>query len=58
MNPGECEMWGNPLAEMMYEAVRYFSGATSATPAFTTNRTRDDGVTLPAGGTGLPRFTT
>ncbi|MGB4911488.1 MAG: PilC/PilY family type IV pilus protein [Candidatus Dechloromonas phosphoritropha] len=58
MNPGECEMWGNPLAEMMYEAVRYFSGATSATPAFTTSRTRDDGVTLPAGGTGLPRFTT
>ena len=58
MNPGECEMWGNPLAEMMYEAVRYFSGATSATAAFTTSSTRDDGVALPGGGTGLPRFTT
>ncbi len=58
MNPGECEMWGNPLAEMIYESVRYFSGATSATAAFTTSSTRDDGVTLPGGGTGLPRFTT
>lgn len=58
MTDGECEMWGNPLAEMMYEAVRYFSGATSATSAFTTSHTRDDGVTLPGGGTGLPRITT
>ena len=58
MNPGECEMWGNPLAEMMYEAVRYYSGAASATAAFTTSSTRDDGLTLPGGGTGLPRFTT
>lgn len=58
MNDGECEMWGNPLAEMMYEAVRYFSGSTTATTSFTTSSTRDDGVTLPGGGTGLPRSTT
>lgn len=58
MNNGECEMWGNPLAEMMYEAVRYFSGATTATAAFTTSQTRDDGVTLPGGTSGLPRITT
>lgn len=58
MNDGECEMWGNPLAEMMYEAVRYFSGSTTATTGFTTSSTRDNGVTLPGGATGLPRFTT
>lgn len=58
MNDGECEMWGNPLAEMMYEAVRYFSGATAATASFTTSSTRDDAVTLPGGTTGLPKVTT
>lgn len=57
MNDGECEMWGNPLAEMIYEAVRYFSGASSPTPAFVTSHTRDDSVTLPSGTTGLPRVT-
>lgn len=31
---GECEMWGNPVAEMMYEAVRYFSGKSGPTTAF------------------------
>lgn len=24
---GECNMWGNPVAEMMYESLRYFAGA-------------------------------
>jgi type IV pilus assembly protein PilY1 len=28
-------MWGNPMAEMMYETARYFSGAGSATTQFT-----------------------
>lgn len=27
----KCHMWGNPVAEMMYEGLRYFSGASSAT---------------------------
>ncbi len=31
---GNCRMWGNPVAEMMYEAMRYFAGAESATPEF------------------------
>lgn len=26
--------WGNPIAEMMYEAVRYFAGQGEPTPAF------------------------
>lgn len=31
---GECEMWGNPIAEMMYEAVRYFAGKQAPTAAY------------------------
>ncbi|MCE7031780.1 pilus assembly protein PilC [Lysobacter sp. GX 14042] len=37
-NPGngsyECNAWGNPIAEMYAEALRYIAGETSATPAF------------------------
>lgn len=51
MTGGECEMWGNPLAEMMYEGLRYFSGQTSPTSTFTTSSTKDDGL-------GLPKVTT
>jgi type IV pilus assembly protein PilY1 len=32
---GECPMWGNPLGEMMYETLKYFSGG-SASSAYTT----------------------
>lgn len=28
---GICAMWGNPVAEMMYESMRYFAGKTGAT---------------------------
>ena len=31
---GECPMWGNPIAEMMYEGIRYFAGKKSATPEY------------------------
>jgi len=34
MKEGECRMWGNPVAEMMYEATRYFAGFDKPTPAF------------------------
>jgi type IV pilus assembly protein PilY1 len=34
INEGECQMWGNPIAEMMYESLRYFSGAGSPTSDF------------------------
>lgn len=26
MTEGSCKMWGNPVAEMMYETLRYFAG--------------------------------
>ncbi|MCW5588720.1 MAG: hypothetical protein KIT27_03560 [Legionellales bacterium] len=28
---GECRAWGNPIAEMMYESLRYFAGKGSPT---------------------------
>lgn len=33
---GKCADWGNPIAEMMYETLRYFGGKESPTPAFDT----------------------
>lgn len=33
INNGECRMWGNPIGEMLYESMRYFSGADK-TPRF------------------------
>lgn len=33
----QCYDWGNPLAEMMYEGMRYFAGQTDATSDFTTD---------------------
>ena len=47
---GTCGMWGNPLGEMMYETLRYFSGEAAGTPAFTTgvgsDRVIDNGKTV------------
>jgi type IV pilus assembly protein PilY1 len=31
---GECTMWGNPVAEMMYESLRYFAGKGVPTAEF------------------------
>lgn len=36
---GECIDWGNPLGEMYYETLRYFSGQTTPTTAFNANDT-------------------
>jgi type IV pilus assembly protein PilY1 len=33
-NDGTCTNWGNPIGEIYYEALRYFSGKTGATSAF------------------------
>ena len=50
INEGECRMWGNPVAEMMYEAVRYFAGRAAPTAAFDIAATGNDDAAL-----GLPR---
>ncbi|MDB6050987.1 MAG: Neisseria PilC protein [Pseudomonas sp.] len=34
MSNGLCLNWGNPLAEMMFETMRYFSGSTSPTSTY------------------------
>lgn len=34
INNGECTSWGNPIAEMLYESIRYFAGAKAATSDF------------------------
>lgn len=34
MNDGECNAWGNPIGEMAYEGLRYFSGKTTPTADF------------------------
>jgi len=31
---GSCQSWGNPLAEMMFETLRYFSGETNPTASY------------------------
>jgi type IV pilus assembly protein PilY1 len=49
---GECQMWGNPVAEMMYEALRYFAGKGAPTGAFATAFGDGEESDLP--GNGLP----
>ncbi len=53
LNNGECRMWGNPVAEMLYESLRYFAGAEAATPRFATGgstqgQSEDTALALPA----------
>lgn len=52
INEGECQMWGNPIGEMMYESLRYFAGRGSATGAFST--TFGQGEESQLAGGGLP----
>jgi len=42
LQEGECRMWGNPIGEMMYEALRYFAGKKAPTDAFDYSGTTDD----------------
>ncbi|MCL2644693.1 MAG: PilC/PilY family type IV pilus protein, partial [Betaproteobacteria bacterium] len=46
MNEGEFPDWGNPVGEMMFEALRYLGGAGSATSAFSSGSTIDTAVGL------------
>lgn len=46
MTEGECKMWGNPIAEMMYESLRYFAGKGSPTAEFTYSTPADSTVAL------------
>jgi type IV pilus assembly protein PilY1 len=48
ISEGENYMWGNPVAEMMYETLRYFAGENK-TPAFSASVSNgnDRGLDLP-----------
>ena len=46
INEGECRMWGNPVAEMMYEGMRYFSGKATPTSAYNIASSGNDDTTL------------
>jgi len=37
-----CHDWGNPIAEMMYEGLRYFAGKAAPTAAFDYSGSTDD----------------
>lgn len=43
---GQLVDWGNPIAEMMYEATRYFAGAKTPTSSFNVTTTMDTAVGL------------
>jgi type IV pilus assembly protein PilY1 len=48
INNTNCADWGNPLGELMYEGLRYFSGKVAGTAAFTGTATRDNALGLTA----------
>lgn len=49
ISEGQCQMWGNPIGEMMYETLRYFAGQGSPTSAFsiTAGQGEESGLSLP-----------
>jgi len=48
MNEGEFPDWGNPIGEMMYEALRYFAGkGTPTTDYHASTMAEDDSMGLP-----------
>jgi len=58
MNEGEFVDWGNPIAEMMYESLRYFAGKTAATSAYDTSGSYDGDIGLTAATWDNPYNTT
>ena len=44
---GECSMWGNPVGEMLYEAMRYFAGRGPTAAYSAAGSTRDNMLGLP-----------
>ncbi len=43
---GQCRMWGNPIAEMMYESLRYMAGKAAPTADFTYAGSQDAGLSI------------
>jgi type IV pilus assembly protein PilY1 len=47
LTEGSCTSWGNPMAELYFESLRYFAGAGTATSAYTAASTKDTALGLP-----------
>jgi type IV pilus assembly protein PilY1 len=47
INNSECQMWGNPLAEMVFEAIRYYAGKANPTSSFDYSGGTDVSLSLP-----------
>ncbi|MDD2800395.1 MAG: PilC/PilY family type IV pilus protein [Methylococcales bacterium] len=58
MKQGEFVDWGNPIAEMMYESLRYFAGKAEATSAYDTSGSYDEHIGLTAAAWDNPYNTT
>lgn len=43
---GQCRMWGNPVGEMMYEALRFLTGKGAPTSGFSYSENDDAGLNL------------
>ena len=56
MQEGRCAMWGNPIAEMMYEGLRYFAGKTGPTTDYAVTAGEFDGFNA-ADNLNLPKPT-
>jgi type IV pilus assembly protein PilY1 len=48
INEGEAAEWGEPIAEMMYEGLRYFAGKTSPIYGISSSDNPDASLGLPA----------
>lgn len=44
---GKCRNWGNPLGEMMFETLRYLSGASAPTTNYSYSNSNDVNLALP-----------
>ncbi len=55
LQEGECRMWGNPIAEMMYESMRYFAGKGAPTAEFDYSTSADSSVNLSKPSWGYPK---
>lgn len=52
LTEGKCKDWGNPMAEIMFEATRYFANKTTQTADFWYGTNNDAGLSLTKIGSG------
>jgi Tfp pilus tip-associated adhesin PilY1 len=57
INEGECVNWGNPIAEMMFEGMRYYAGQDLSPATATADFTYGTGASLGDNVLGLPKAT-